>query len=327
MRRRLFIALIGAAAAAPVLAYARPGDRLRRVGILMAGDRDADSERRIGALRDGLHALGWTEGRNLLLEVRWAGGGTNGLKAAAVDLIRLRPDVIMANGNRAVVALLHETRTIPIVFAGLSDPVANGFVKSMARPGGNVTGFVHFQTSLVGKMLELLKEISPKLERVALLETPEDPATPSRRRPFKNAAAALGVRATFIPMHDTAEMERGLAALGHAGNGGLIVVPSVKVIVHQKEIIAAARRYRLPAVYPFHILVKDGGLMYYGADVIALTRRAANYVDHILKGVRPADLPVQTPTKYQLVINLRTAKALGLAVPPTLLARADEVIQ
>lgn len=326
-RRELLSMLCGGAAIWPLVAHAQHGARVRRVGVLMAGAPDADGERRIAALRDGLHALGWIEGRNLQVEARWASGDTTAIQKAAADLVGLAPDAIMANGNRTVAALRRETRTIPIVFAGLSDPVANGFVESMARPGGNVTGFVHFQTSLLGKMLEVLKEISPKLERAALLETPTDPATAARRQPFENAATALGLRASSIPMHDIEDMERGLALLGRAGNGGLIVVPSANVIVHRHAIIAAAARHHVPAVYPFRLLVIDGGLMYYGADVIDLTRRAAGYIDRILRGARAAELPVQTPTRYQMIVNLKTAKALKLTVPPIILSQADEVIE
>ena len=259
--------------------------------------------------------------------MRWGGGSFDGQRAAASELVGLKPDVIVVNGNRGVAALKRETRTIPIVFAGLADAVEQGFVESMAQPGGNITGFIHFETSLTGKFLDILKEISPKLGHVALVQAPDDPAAAARTRYFESNAAALNLRPVSAPVRGPADIERVIAPLGSEGGGGLVVMPSATVIVHRDAIVAAAARYRVPAIYPFRLFVTGGGLAYYGASILDLTRRAAGYVDRILKGENPANLPVQAPTKYELVINLKTAKALGIDVPPRVLVRADEVIE
>ncbi len=324
MRRREFIALAGSAVAWPRTLRAQHASRLPRLGILMAGAQDADGRQRVAALRDGLLKLGWIEGRNLAFVLRWGSAGTAGIRAAAAELVGLKPDVIMVNGIRGVAALLHETRKIPIVFAGLSDPVHHGFVQSMARPGGNVTGFTNYHPSLIGKQLELLKQISPSTHRVVLVDNPDDSANAKYTRIFEAAATALNIKpVSAIP----AELERSLAAFGQRTDGGMIVMPSAYVVVHQSEIIAAAARHRVPAVYPFRRFATAGGLMFYGADILDVTRHSASYINRILKGEKPADLPVQDPTKFQLVLNLKTAKSLGLMVPPTILAVADEVIE
>jgi ABC-type uncharacterized transport system substrate-binding protein len=329
-RRQLLALLSGSLIATtlrPSAARARYGEQVRRLGVLMAGARGADGNRRVAVLLGKLRTLGWTEGRNLALDLRWGGGAFDGIRAAAAKVVADKPDVIFCNGTRSVLALLQNTHTVPIVFAGLADPVENGLVRSMARPGGNVTGFVHFQTSLVGKMLEILNEMSPTLVRVVLLQNPDDPATNARRHLFGAAARALGIRPVSIPLRKVADMERALAALDGQGGNGLIVMPSATAIVHRKAIISAAARHHMPAIYPFRIFANDGGLMYYGADVIDLTRRAASYVDRILRGESPAELPVQTPVRYRLIINLKAAKALGITVPRTLLVSADKVIE
>jgi ABC-type uncharacterized transport system substrate-binding protein len=327
MMRRDFITLLGGAVSWPLTARAQQAERMRRIGILMAGTNDVDAKARVAALRAGLQELGWTEGRNLEFAVRWGGGTVEGMGVAASELVGQQPDVIMVNGTRGVAALKGETRSIPIVFAGLSDPVEHGFVESIARPGANITGFTHFQTSLIGKVLDVLKEISPQLARVALLHAPDDPATAANTRYFENVAAALKLTAISAPVRDSTDIERVIASLGDARNSGLVVVPSATAIVHHRAIIDAAAQHRVPAIHPFRLFVTAGGLMFYGADVLDLTRRSASYIDRILKGEKAADLPIQEPVKYELVINMKTAKALGLEVPPMLLARADEVIE
>jgi putative tryptophan/tyrosine transport system substrate-binding protein len=327
-KRREFIFLLGGAAVAwPLAAAAQPTDQVRRLAILMAGADDADSMERIAAVRKGLRDLGWAEGHNLQFTIRWGGGSFEGIRAAASEVVTLKPEVIMVNGTRAVRALKGETRNIPIVFAGLTDPVEEGFVDSLARPGGNITGFTNFQTSLIGKLLEMLKEISPRISDVALVQNPDDPAIVARTRFFEAAAAALSLRPLSAPVREAADIEGAIAPLGRGANGGFVVVPSATVVVHRNEIIAAAARHRVPAVYPFRSFVTSGGLLSYGADILDLTRRSASHVDRILKGETPADLPVQTPVKYELAINLKAANALGLDVPPALLVRADEVIE
>jgi putative ABC transport system substrate-binding protein len=324
MKRRNFIRLLGGTAATlPFTANSRQSGEKRLLGILMAGAKDADGRQRITALSAGLQKLGWLEGHNLSVALRWGGGGSEGIRAAAAEIVRFNPDVIMVNGTRGVAALLHETREIPIVFAGLSDPVMDGFVQSIGRPGRNVTGFTNYDPRLIGKQLELLKQISPKTNRVVLVNNPDYAETATRARIFESAASALNV--TPISAFP-GTLERSLEAFGHVTDGGMIVVPSAYVVVHQNEIIAAAARYSVPAVYPFRQFTDAGGLMFYGADILDVTRRSAIYIDRILKGEKPTDLPVQMPTKFQLVLNLKTAKALGLTVPPTLLAIVDAAI-
>ena len=301
---------------------------MRRIGVLLpAAADDAEFQARFGAFLQGLGQLGWNIGRNVQIDTRWAGGHPAGIRAQAADLAALTPDVILADGASAVGALLQATRTVPIVFPVVGDPIGAGFVESLAQPGGNATGFMNFEYSIGGKWLELLKEIAPGVMRVAVLR---DAALPSGTGQFGAIqTAAPSLRADVIPVNvrDGSEIERAVAAFARTPNGGLIVTPSGLTIRHRDVIIALATRHKLPAVYFQRFFAKDGGLISYGPDIVDQYRRSAGYVDRILKGEKPSDLPVQAPTKYELVINLKTAKALGLGVPPSLLARADEVIE
>jgi len=329
MRRREFITLLGGAAAAwPLAARAQQGERVRRIAILMTTvANDPESLARLGAFLQGLQELGWTDRRNLLIEYRWASGNAESIRKSAAELVALAPDVILANGTTAMGPLLQITRTLPIVFVNVSDPVSSGFVASLSKPGGNATGFSALEYSFGGKLLELLKQISPLVTRAAVVR---DPSLPSGSGQFGAAQAVgpfLSVGVSAVDARDTGEIERAVTDFAQTPNGGLIVPASTPVIVHRELIIGLAAKHRLPAVYPYRFFAADGGLASYGADSIDPYRQAARYIDRILKGERPAELPVQAPTKYQLVINLKTAKALGLEVPPTLLARADEVIE
>jgi putative ABC transport system substrate-binding protein len=327
MRRREFITLIGGAAVGwPVVARAQQPERMRRIGVLisLAAD-DRQGQARLAAFQKALQQLGWTDGRNVRIDTRWAAGDTS--RRYAAELVALAPDVILASGGSIVATLLQATRTVPIVFTLTPDPVGAGFVASLARPGGNVTGFTAFEYGMSAKWLELLKEIAPRVTRVALLR---DPATPQGIGQFgaiQSVAPSLGLEVSPIDVRDSGEIERDVAAFARGSNGGLIVTGSGLAIVHRELIITLAARYKLPAIYFERLFVTAGGLIAYGPDPIDLHRRAAAYVDRILKGEKPADLPVQAPTKYELAINLKTAKALGLTVPQTLLARADEVIE
>jgi putative ABC transport system substrate-binding protein len=327
MRRREFITLLGGAAAWPLVARAQQGERMRRIGVLMywAAD-DAEAQARFAALVEALKQLGWSEGRNLRIDTRWA--TANDIGRHAGELVALAPDVLVAGtGTATVTPLLQATRTVPIVFVSVIDPVGAGFVASLARPGGNATGFTAYEYGMSVKWLELLKEIAPRVTRAAVLR---DPAVASGIGQFgavQAAAPAFSVEVTPVDVRDAAEIERGVTAFARSSNGGLIVTGAALTLVHRELIIALAARHRLPAVYTDRVFVTASGLMSYGPDRKEQYRRAAGYVDRILKGEKPADLPVQAPTKYELVINLKTAKALGLDVPPTLLARADEVIE
>jgi putative ABC transport system substrate-binding protein len=327
MRRREFISLIGAAAVAgPLAAHAQPAER--RVGVLIAfaGD-DPEGQARLGAFVEGLRQLGWTDGRNVKIDVRWSVDDADRSRSAE-ELVALAPDVIFASVSVSVAALQRITRSVPIVFAGVIDPVGAGFVASLSRPGGNTTGFLSFEYSLSGKWLELLKEIAPDLTRVAVLR---DPATAAGIGQFAAIQAmappSFGVELTTIDVRDPAEMERAITAFSRERKGGLIVTASPSSVTHRKLINSLALRYGLPNIGPFRYFAADGALVSYGPDPIDAHRRAAGYVDRILEGEKPADLPVQAPTKYELVINLETAKKLGLEVPTTFLARADEVIE
>jgi putative tryptophan/tyrosine transport system substrate-binding protein len=330
MGRREFVALLGGATVAcvsrPMTARAQQPERVRRVGVLMGiAENDPDSQSRIAALLQGLQELGWTNGRNVHIDARWSAGDTRRIRNDAAELIALAPDVILANGAPTVEALRQATSTVPVVFVNVIDPVGAGFVESLARPGGNATGFTLFEYDLSVKWLELLKQIAPDVTRVAVLR---DAATSSGQFAVIQAMApSFGVELRPIDLREPSEIERGVTVFARFSNGGLIVTGSVAAQVHRDLIIALVARYRLPAVYPLRYHVASGGLISYGPDPIAPNRRAASYIDRILRGEKPADLPVQTPTKYELVINLKTAKALGLEVPPTLLARADEVIE
>ena len=324
MTRRELIMLLGGAAAWPLAARAQqPGGR-RRLGVLMAtAADDPESRKRLFALLQGLQQLGWIEGRNLRVDIRWAAGNADDTRKYAAELTVLAPDIILAAGSLAAGPLLQATRTIPIVFTHVPDPVGAGFIDSMARPGGNATGFTSFDYGLSVKWLELLKEIAPQVTRVGVLRDPNFTAGIGQWGAILGAAPAAGVEV----VRDVAEIERAVAAFARLGNGGLIVTASGLAVLHRDRIIALAASHKLPAVFWQRFFVADGGLISYGDDVIEHYRRAAGYVERILKGEKPADLPVQNPTKYETVINLKAARALGLDVPPALLARADEVIE
>jgi ABC-type uncharacterized transport system substrate-binding protein len=330
VRRRSFITLLGGAAVAwPLAARAQQADRIRLIGVLMAyAESDPEGQAWVAAFRERLQKLGWVEGRNIRIDTRWATPDVEAMQRFAKELVALQPDLILSQSTPTTAALLQHTRTIPIIFANISDPVGSGFVASFPRPGGNATGFILFEPTMAGKWLELLKDIAPRVSRVAFLF---NPATATYfeyyTKPFKAAAASFSVEAIAAPVHDKSELESAFAAQAREPNGSLIVLPDSFLNAHALEITSLAARYRLPAVYPYRLYIKVGGLLSYGNDVFDNYRRAAGYVDRILKGEKPADLPVQAPTRYELVINLKTAKALGLTVPDTVLARADEVIE
>jgi ABC-type uncharacterized transport system substrate-binding protein len=328
MKRREFITLVGGAAAWPLAARAQQPARMRRIGILLpAASDDAEFQTRLAAFHQELALSGWTIGRNMRIDTRWATANAGEIRRHAAELAALAPDVILAQGASTVGALLQATRTVPIVFPAIVDPVGAGFVDSLARPGGNATGFMIFEYSLGGKWLELLKEIAPGVTRVAVLRDPTQGSGTSMFAVIQAAAPSLRVEVNPVNMRDAGEIERAVAAFARAPNGGLIVPPSAPAFVHRDLMITLAARHKLPAVYNERFFVAAGGLISYGADVIDQYRQAAGYVDRILKGEKPADLPVQAPTRYETVINLKTAKALGLDVPATVLTRADEVIE
>jgi putative tryptophan/tyrosine transport system substrate-binding protein len=329
MRRRDFITLLGGAAAAwPLAARAQTRDRLRSIGMLLpATADDASFQARVGAFLQGLQQSGWTIGRNVRIDTRWATANADGIRRHAAELAALAPDVILAHGASTVRLLLQATRTVPIVFPVVADPVGAGFVDSLARPGGNVTGFMTFEYSIGGKRLELLKQIAPSVTRAAVLRDATQGSGTSEFAAIQAVAPSLRVEVNPVNMRDAGEIERAVAAFARSSNGGLIVTASGSAIVHRELIITMAVRHKLPAIYFQRFFVNAGGLVSYAPDPIDPHRHAAGYVDRILKGEKPADLPVQTPTKYELIINLKTAKALGLTVPQSLLARADEVIE
>jgi putative ABC transport system substrate-binding protein len=326
MRRREFIA--GSIAAAWPL-VTRAQDRVRRIGLLMGGGgaNDPDSKERHTAFLGGLQQLGWTDGRNVQIDIRWPLGDANNVRKFAAELVALAPDVLLAAGTSVVAPLLQATRTVPIVFAGVSDPVGAGFVESLAKPGGNVTGFMQFEYSLSAKWLELLKQIAPGVNRAAVIRDPVITSGIGQFAVIQSAAPRLGIDVSPVNARVAAEIERSVGAFARSPNGGLVVTASGEATIHRALIIMLAARHKLPAVYNRRLFATDGGLMSYGIDRVELFRQAAGYVDRILKGEKPADLPVQAPTKYELVINAKTARALGLTVPPALLARADEVIE
>jgi putative ABC transport system substrate-binding protein len=329
VKRREFIRLLGGAAAAwPLGARAQQRERMRRIGVLdsLTAD-DAWAQTRYGAFLQGLQQAGWTIGRNVQIETRWAAGDADRLRTYAAELVALVPDVILTTGNAGAAPLLHATRTVPIVFVIVPDPVGAGLVDSLARPGGNATGFMSFEYGLSAKWLELLKEVAPRVTRAGVIRDPALASGPAQFAAMQSMAPSLGMEVSPINVRNVSEIERAIADFARAGNSGLVVIGSALVAAHRHLIIARAARHKLPAVYPERSYVKDGGLICYGPDYVDQYRRAAGYVDCILKGEKPADLPVQAPTNYELVINLKSAKALGLDVPPTLLARADEVIE
>jgi len=330
MKRREFITLLGGAAASalPLAARAQSPQRMRRVGILMnlAAD-DPEAQARIGSLLQALQEFGWTIGRNVRIDYRWTAGDAQRLRGYAAELVALAPDLILANANPTVEALQQATRDIPIVFMAVTNPVAGGVVQSLAQPGGNATGFTSAEFSMSAKWLELLKEIAPGVTRAAILQDPGNVGGLPQFAAIQSVAPALGVDLSTLFMRDAGEIERAIAAFARAPNGGLIATRTSGAISNRELIITQAAKHRLPAVYPLRLFVSAGGLACYGPDIVDQYRRAASYVDRILKGEKPADLPVQAPTKYELVINLRAAKVIGLEISPTLLARADEVIE
>jgi putative ABC transport system substrate-binding protein len=327
MRRREFIAGLGAAAW-PLAARAQQGNPVRRIGVLMPFDEnDPVAKPRVPAFTQALAGFGWTDGRNVRVDVRWAGYDTNRIRALAQELVGLRPDIILATGTPATAAAQRETRTIPIVFTNVPDPVPMGIVPRLNQPGGNVTGFAIFEATLGGKWLELLSEIAPGLKRAAFMFNP-DIANASIFMPsLETAARSLKVEPIIAPFHSDVEIETAITALGREPGGGLVVIADAITVAHRAPIISAAARNNVPAVYPQSDYPRDGGLLSYGPDPVDLVRRAGSYVDRILRGEKPGDLPVQFPTKFEMVVNRRTATALGLAVPPSIMLRADEVIE
>ena len=328
MKRREFITLLGSAAATwPVAARAQQGERMRRIGVQMnlASD-DQEGQARIAAFQQGLQELGWSVGRNVRIDYRW-GGGDDRFRKNAAELVALAPDVILAATSTVVAALQRESRAVPIVFVSTIDPVGMGLVGSLARPGGNATGFTVFEYGISPKWLELLKEIAPQMTHVGIIRDPTAPSQIGLLGGIQAVAPTFGVELRMIDVRDAGEIEHALSVLPRFPHGGLIVQAGRFAFAHHEVIVALAARYRLPAVYSDRVFAAGGGLVSYGPDRVDQFRRAASYVDRILKGEKPADLPVQAPTKYELVINLKTAKALGLDIPPTLLARADEVIE
>jgi ABC-type uncharacterized transport system substrate-binding protein len=328
MRRREFITLIGGVAAIPLVAGAQQTERVRRFGVLMSTAADDPvGQARIAAFRQGLQKLGWTEGQNVRIDIRWAGGNADLDRKFAAELVALTPDVILATASPTVAALQGASRTVPIVFAHAVDPVGAGFVDSLSRPGGNATGFVLFEYSISAKWLELLKEIAPNVTRVAVLRDAAAAAGTGQFGAIQSVASSFGVELRPVNVREPTEIERGVSAFASSANGGLIITASPLITTHRDLIIALAVRHKLPAIYYDRFFANAGGLVSYGTDIVDQYRRAAGYVDRILKGEKPADLPVQAPTKFELVINLKTAKALGLAVPTSMLAHAAEVIE
>jgi putative ABC transport system substrate-binding protein len=331
MNRRRFLQSVGASLlAAPLAAEAQQTDRIRRIGLLIPfAESDSEAQAQIAAFKETLRTLGWNEGRNVRSEYRWAAQDTVRIGAFAKELVELQPEVILTRTTPVTVTLLKETRTIPIVFAVVSDPVGDGLVASLARPGGNVTGFTNVDASLGSKWLQLLKEIAPRTKRVAFMFDPKMAPGGGAyyRRLIEGAAPSIGVQVIATVVRDAADIKRAIDAFTREPNGGLIVLPDVTNINHRRETISLAAYHRLPAIYPTDYFAKDGGLMSYGTDYLDLYRKAAAYVDRILRGAKPSELPVQGPTKFQLVINLKTAKALGLTIPPSLVVRADHVIE
>jgi ABC-type uncharacterized transport system substrate-binding protein len=329
MKRRDFITLLsGLTAAWPLVARAQQGERVRRIGVLMniAAD-DPDAQIRLAALLQGLQQVGWTVGQNIQIDYRWGGGSAELMRKHAVELVALAPDVILAHSSTALAPLLEATRTVPIVFAVVADPVGAGYVESLARPGGNATGFTNFEYTIAGKWLELLKDVAPGVTRAAVLRESAIAAGPAQFGAIRALAQSFGMEVRPVEVRDGGEIERAIAAFARSSNDGMIVTGSPAAIVHRRLIIALAARHRLPAVYNTRVFATGGGLVSYGPDLPDQFRRAASYIDRILKGEKPADLPVQAPTKYELVINLKTAKTLGLEIPTPVLARADEVIE
>jgi putative ABC transport system substrate-binding protein len=327
--RREFIAGLGGAVAWPLAAQAQQGDRVRHVGVLLPLDENNASKTNVSAFIQALAGLGWTDGRNVRIDLRWGGGDINRIRALARELVGLQPDIILVNGSAATTAVQRETQTIPIVSASAGDPVANGIVPRLNRPGGNITGFGSNEATLAGKWLELLAEIAPGLKRAAIMFNPDIPVASAYMPSFETAARSLKVVPITAPVHSDAEIEMAITTLGREPGGGLVVIAEPFTAAHRAPIISGAARNNVPAVYARSYFTRDGGLLSYSPDLDLVDnfRRAATYVDRILRGEKPGDLPVQFPTKFELVLNRKTAKALGLEIPPSILLRADEVIE
>jgi ABC-type uncharacterized transport system substrate-binding protein len=329
IKRREFITLLGGAAASwPLAAHAQQGERVRRIGVFAALPADdAEWQARLAAFHQGLQELGWSVGRNVRIDYRLGSGDGEQLRQRAAELVALAPDVILATGTPVMGALQQVTRTVPIVFTVVPDPVGAGYVESLSRPGGNATGFMTFEVGFSAKWLELLKELKPAVTRVGVLRDPAITAGIGQWSAIQAVTPSFGVELTPIDMREASEIERGITTFARGSSDGLIITGSALATVHRDLIVALAAKHKMPAVYPFPYFAKDGGLLSYGPDLIDQYRRAAGHVDRILKGEKPAELPVQAPTKYDLIINLKAAKVVGVSVPPTLLARADEVIE
>jgi ABC-type uncharacterized transport system substrate-binding protein len=327
MRRREFITLLGGAMAVPSIACAQQAERVRHIGILMSIGDDPEGRVRVGAALQELQQLGWVEGRNVRIEIRWGSGAADRIRKYAAELVALTPDVILATGTSSLAAVQQASRTIPIVFVTVTDPVGSGFVASLVRPGGNTTGFAQFEYSMSSKWLELLKQIAPGVVRVGVLRNPAVASGIGQFSAIQSAAQSLSVELSPIDIRDAGEIERAVGEFSRAPNSGLIVTSSAWAVVHRGLITTQAARHKLPAIYFSRSFVAAGGLASYGPNVLDQYRRAAGYVDRILKGEKPADLPVQAPTKFELVINLKTAKALGITIPLSVQSRADEMIE
>jgi putative tryptophan/tyrosine transport system substrate-binding protein len=328
MRRREFIAGLGSAVAWPVVARAQQGDRVRRIGVLMGlNETDPEGKLRYSAFTQALAELGWADGRNVRVDLRWGGGDINQIRAFAQELVGLQPDIVVTNATPPTIAVQRETRTVPIVFVGVGDPVASSIVARLDRPSGNITGFALYEGSLGGKWCELLSEIAPGLKRVAIMFNPSTAPLSSLVSSFQAAARSLKVESIAAPVNSDAEIETAIIDLGREPPGGLVGAPDVFIGAHRAQIILAAARNNVPAVYWLSAFAKDGGLLSYGPDQPDIWRRTATYVDRILRGAKPGDLPVQLPVKYEMAVNLKTAKALGLTIPQSILLRADEVIE
>jgi putative ABC transport system substrate-binding protein len=328
MNRREFITLLGGAAAAwPLAARAQQPEGMRRIGVLMGlPENDPETNARLVKFRQELERLGWAEGRNVRIDIRFAPAGAQA-QVLAKELVALRPDVILAHAAQTAAALHRETRAIPVVFVNVSDPIGAGFVDTLARPGGNFTGLLHYEEGIVGKWLALLKEIAPRLARTALLADPKSPVYDYFVRSANAAAPSLAIEIVSSPVENATDIERAFDTLVRQSDGGLLLPPDITTLTHRDLIISLAAKHRLPAVYSFRVFVTAGGLMAYGTDQVEMFGQTASYIDHILRGAKPADLPVQAPTKYETILNLKTARALGLTVPPGLLVAADEVIE
>jgi putative ABC transport system substrate-binding protein len=330
MKRRNFITLLGGAVAWPLAARAQqPGERMRRISVLnSSAENDSQAQSFVGAFREGLEKLGWNNGRNVTIDIRWSAGDAERLRANAVELARLKPDVIVGVGGSALLRLKEATQTIPIVFAQVSDPVGGGFVPSLTRPGGNITGFALYEYAIVVKWLELLKQLAPSIDRVAALYDPDDPTNRGQLPEIESRAPTFAVQSSALPVRNAADIMEAIDRFAYRPNGGLLVLPNPVAVVHRELIATLAAKHRLPAVYPYRSQATSGGLASYGVQNIAdLYRGAASYVDRILKGEKPGELPIQFATKFELVINLKAAAALGLGIPVSVLARTDEVIE